>query len=137
MKWCITILAVAALAAPAGAQTPPSGGVFHPRLVQSEPLATGNRLQATILRLRPYVERHRTDPAWIVSRLQMYWQGRHTQVYVKDSLYDHADGQAPVPTVRFTGGRDSNTAYLTPRLEDVKPYMGENDLLYLQNRDMP
>lgn len=88
-------------------------------------------------RVQPYVERHRSDPQWIVSRLQMYWQGRHTQVFVKNGYYDHAAGTAPAPTVRFTGARDSATIYLSPRLEDVKPYMGEGDKLYLQNREAP
>ncbi|MEO7494407.1 MAG: six-hairpin glycosidase, partial [Massilia sp.] len=97
--------------------------------------ATARQLAALIARVQPYVDRHATEPAWITSRLQMYWQGRHTQVYVKNSVYDHADGQAPAPTVRFTGARDSATAYATPKLEDVKPYMGENDLLWLQNKN--
>ncbi|CAN7305823.1 heparinase II/III family protein [Pseudoduganella sp. LjRoot289] len=87
--------------------------------------------------VQPYVARHAGDPAWIVSRLQMYWQAKHTQVYVKNGYYDHAEGTAPVATVRFTGARDTSTAYATPKLEDVKPYMGENDLLYLQNRSAP
>jgi hypothetical protein len=117
------------LAAPAAAQP----AARQPRLLQAE-AGQGTDPAALKARVLPYVERHRSDPAWIVSRLQMYWQGRHTQVFIKDSLYHHAEGQAPVPTVRFTGGRDTATAYATPRLEDVKPYMGENDLLYLQSK---
>lgn len=105
------------------------------RLAQ-DPAAAG--LYAAIrARVMPYVERHRSDPAWIVSRLQMYWQEKRTTVFVKDGIYDHAEGAAPVPTVRFTGGRDTATAYTTPRLEDVKPYMGERDLLFLQNKTLP
>jgi hypothetical protein len=92
---------------------------------------------AIVARVRPYVERHRTDPAWIVSRLQMYWQAHSTRVFVKNGVYDHAEGSAPVPTVRFTGTRDAASSYFTPKLEDVKPYMGERDLLWLQNRDAP
>jgi len=95
------------------------------------------RYDAIVARVRPYVERHRTDPAWIVSRLQMYWQAHSTRVFVKNGVYDHAEGSAPVPTVRFTGTRDAASAYFTPKLEDVKPYMGERDLLWLQNRDAP
>ncbi|WP_306392202.1 heparinase II/III domain-containing protein [Telluria beijingensis] len=97
--------------------------------------AAAAKLEAIRARLEPHVARHGGDPAWIVSRLQMYWQSKASTVHVKDSLYHHASGTAPVPTVRFTGGRDSKTAYATPRLEDVKPYMGENDLLYLQNKE--
>ncbi|SFU56285.1 heparinase II/III domain-containing protein [Pseudoduganella namucuonensis] len=99
--------------------------------------AKASMLEALKSRVQPYVERHRGDPAWIVSRLQMYWQARHTQVYVKNGYYDHASGAAPVPTVRFTGARDTATDYQTPKLEDVKPYMGENDLLYLQRKNAP
>jgi hypothetical protein len=95
------------------------------------------RYDAIVARVRPYVERHRTDPAWIVSRLQMYWQAHSTQVFVKNGVYDHAEGSAPVPTVRFTGTRDAASAYFTPKLEDVKPYMGEGDLLWLQHRNAP
>lgn len=95
------------------------------------------RYAALIARVRPYVDRHRTDPAWIVSRLQMYWQSHSTKVFVKNGVYDHAEGSAPVPTVRFTGTRDATSSYFTPALEDVKPYMGERDLLWLQNRDAP
>ena len=95
------------------------------------------RYAALVARVRPYVDRHRTDPAWIVSRLQMYWQSHSTKVFVKNGVYDHAEGSAPVPTVRFTGTRDANSGYFTPKLEDVKPYMGERDLLWLQNRDAP
>ena len=95
------------------------------------------RYDALVARVRPYVERHRTDPAWIVSRLQMYWQAHSTKVFVKNGVYDHAEGSAPVPTVRFTGTRDASSSYFTPKLEDVKPYMGERDLLWLQNRDAP
>lgn len=93
--------------------------------------------EAVKARVQAYVERHKSDPDWIVSRLQMYWQGKHTKVFVKNGYYDHAEGQAPVPTVRYTGARDSSTAYAVPALEDVKPYMGEGDRLYLQNRNAP
>lgn len=95
------------------------------------------QLQAIEQRVRPYVERHADDPAWIVSRLQMYWQSHSTQVFVKNGVYDHATGRAPAPTVRFTGTRDAASAYFTPKLEDVKPYMGERDLLWLQNKGAP
>jgi len=99
--------------------------------------ARARQLAALKARVQPYVDRHRSEPDWVVSRLQMYWQSHATNVYVKSGFYDHADGRAPVPTVRFSGARDSSTAYLTPKLEDVKPYMGEGDKLYLQNRSIP
>lgn len=95
------------------------------------------QLQALTQRLQPYVSRHQREPDWIVSRLQMYWQSHSTDVFIKNGAYDHAEGHAPVPTVRFNGTRESASQYFTPRLEDVKPYMGERDMLWLQNRDAP
>jgi hypothetical protein len=138
---CGVMLACAALPSlpAAGAQLAP-GAKDGPAALRArlETSADARRqFDAVKARVQPYVDRHRDDPAWIVSRLQMYWQGKHTQVFVKNGHYDHAAGAAPVPTVRFTGARDSTTVYMTPRLEDVKPYMGEGDKLYLQNRDAP
>ncbi|MFT7772163.1 heparinase II/III family protein [Roseateles sp.] len=141
--WLVTLTLLVPTAASLAQPLPPPGAVggaplpsaaaVRERLGQeSERMARLDQLRKS---LQPYVARHRTDPQWLVSRLQMYWQGRHTQVFVKNSLYDHAEGQAPVPTVRFTGARDTATAYLTPKLEDVKPYMGENDKLWLQRRE--
>lgn len=135
-------VAAVALAALAAHAEPPAavGGAPLPTLAEVQArLSNDADRTARLARLRedmqPYLSRHRSDPAWITSRLQMYWQAHSTRVFVKNSLYDHAEGQAPVPTVRFTGGRDTATDYLTPRLEDVKPYMGENDQLWLQRRD--
>ncbi|HEY8781587.1 MAG TPA: heparinase II/III family protein [Mucilaginibacter sp.] len=85
----------------------------------------------------PYVNRHVTDSTWILSRLQMYWQSNATDVFVKNGAYAYSSGKAPVPTVRFTGTRDAVTSYMRPKLEDIKPYMGDNDKLYLQNGALP
>jgi hypothetical protein len=131
---CVLLLLAAGAApaaAPAAAQVQGEAAALHAAPAQD----AAARMEAMRVRVAPYVERHRTDPAWITSRLQMYWQGRHTDVYVKDSLYHHAEGSAPVPTVRFTGGRDSATAYATPALEEVRPFMGEGDLLYLRHKE--
>ena len=84
-------------------------------------------------RLAPYVKRHGTDPDWIVSRLQMYWDNKYEEVYVKGMDFSHGEGKAPVPTVRFSGSRDWATDYLVPDIEDVKPYMDDERGLYLQN----
>jgi hypothetical protein len=144
----LRLVLVAALAWHTAANAAPSGpqarlvpgaaagpSALRQRLVQEPALA--QQLEALKNRVQPYVERHQREPDWILSRLQMYWQSHSTQVYVKNGVYDHAEGKAPVPTVRFTGTRDAATAYATPKLEDIKPYMGENDLLYLQNRSLP
>ena len=83
--------------------------------------------------IEPFVERHKTDPDWIVSRLQMYWKTKYKRVFVNGMDFSHGEGSAPVPTVRFSGSRDWATDYLQPELEDIKPYMDDERGLYLQN----
>lgn len=85
-------------------------------------------------KIDPHVERHESDPKWMVSRLQMYWKTKATNVYVNGVDYSHADGKAPVPTVRFSGSRNPTTAYGKPQLEDIVPYMDDPRGLYLPNR---
>ncbi|RED94662.1 hypothetical protein [Marinoscillum furvescens] len=85
-------------------------------------------------RIDAHVERHVSDPEWMVSRLMMYWKTKATNVYVEGIYYSHADGEAPVPTVRFTGSRDYTTDYAMPELEDILPYMNDERGLYLVNR---
>nr|WKN34560.1 hypothetical protein K4G66_19485 [Tunicatimonas sp. TK19036] len=85
-------------------------------------------------RIDEHVERHVTDPEWMVSRLQMYWNTRATNVYINGIYYSHADGEAPVPTVRLCGSRDYTTPYGKPKLEDIKPYMDDPRGLWLPNR---
>lgn len=83
--------------------------------------------------LVPFVNRHQTDPEWIVSRLQMYWNEKYSKVWVKGMDFSHGEGKAPVPTVRFSGSRDWATDYLRPALKDIKPNMDDERGLYLQN----
>lgn len=83
--------------------------------------------------VNPYVERHQTDPMWITSRLQMYWQTKYKRVYVNGMDFSHGEGEAPVPTVRFSGSRDWDTDYSVPAIADIKPYMDDPRGLYLQN----
>lgn len=87
--------------------------------------------------LDEYVNRHQTDSTWMVSRLQMYWKTKATDVFIKGGVYDHAEGQAPVPTVRFTGTRDAVTSYGAPKLEDIQPFMDDPRGLYYVNRAKP
>ena len=77
----------------------------------------------------PYVERHVTDPEWIVSRLAMYWkEGEHyTQCYLKDENWDRGEGNAPVPTVRMPGMRTWNNYFNVP-LEERTPYNETGDM---------
>ncbi|SHJ76149.1 hypothetical protein SAMN04488028_1011142 [Reichenbachiella agariperforans] len=85
-------------------------------------------------RIDEHVERHVSDPEWMVSRLMMYWQSKANNVYVEGIYYSHADGEAPVPTVRYTGSRDYTTDYAMPALEDILPYMDDERGLYLVNK---
>lgn len=85
-------------------------------------------------RIDKHVKRHEKDPEWMVSRLQMYWKTKAANVYIKGVYYSHADGEAPVPTVRFTGARDYTTDYTMPDLEDIIPYMDDERGLYLRNK---
>tara|TARA_R110001592_G_scaffold88911_2_gene261641 strand:- start:1723 stop:4470 length:2748 start_codon:yes stop_codon:yes gene_type:complete len=85
-------------------------------------------------KLDVYVDRHVTDKEWIVSRLQMYWNSKATNVYVNGIHYSHADGKAPVPTVKFTGSRDATTNYGRPSIEDILPYMDDPRGIYLPNK---
>jgi hypothetical protein len=79
-----------------------------------------------------YVDRHQTDPEWIISRMQMYWDTHYERVYVKGDAFLHGTGRAPVPTVKFAGHRDPATDYAIPSLEDTQPYMDKKGM-YLQN----
>lgn len=85
-----------------------------------------NQLQNKI---DPYVERHKTDPQWIVSRLAMYWkEGEHyTQCYLKKQNWDRGEGNAPVPTVRMPGMRTWNKYDNVP-LAERTPYNETGDM---------
>lgn len=85
-------------------------------------------------RVDEHVERHVNDPKWMVSRLQMHWKSKATNIYINGVYYSHADGEAPVPTVRFAGARDYTTNYTMPDLEDIIPYMDDERGLYLRNK---
>ncbi|WP_205510026.1 heparinase II/III domain-containing protein [Longitalea arenae] len=93
--------------------------------------------EQSIGNLEAYVNRHQSDSSWIVSRLQMYWKSKSTDVFIKGGVYDHAEGEAPVPTVRFTGTRDAVSSYGAPKLEDLVPYMDDPRGLYYVNRSKP
>ncbi len=81
-----------------------------------------------------YVKQHVSDPTWMPSRLQMHWKTKASNIYIKGITYSHADGEAPVPTVRFAGSRDGTTPYFAPKLEDILPYMDDPRGLYYHNR---
>ena len=87
--------------------------------------------------VKPYVDRHQSDPEWIVSRLQMHWKTHYERTFVNGQVWSHGEGRAPVPTVRFAGGRDWAVPYARPSLEDVRPYDEDERGIWLQNRRKP
>ena len=75
------------------------------------------------------------EPEWLVSRLQMYWNSRATDVFIKGEVFSHAGGEAaPAPTVRYTGTRAATSAYARPALEDILPYMDDERGVYFHNK---
>ncbi|RED94632.1 heparinase II/III domain-containing protein [Marinoscillum furvescens] len=86
-------------------------------------------------RIDAYIARCQDDPNWLVSRLQMNWKTKHDKVYLRGGDFSHSAGEAPVPTVRFSGTRDWATAYSRPPLEDVQPYVDDERGMYLQHRE--
>ncbi len=62
------------------------------------------------------------DPAWLLSRLQMYWQSHATDIYINGEELDHVEGHAPVPTVRYVANRNGISAFARPPLEEIPPY---------------
>ncbi len=86
-------------------------------------------------RIDPYVARTEKQPDWMLSRLMMYWKSRATDVYIRGGVYSHADGQAPVPTVRFGSTRGVGSPYKRPKLEQIVPYMDDTRGVYFLNTD--
>lgn len=98
----------------------------------------GEIMESAHKQVDKYVDIHTSDPEWVISRLQMYWKNHYTQPYINGARYSRAEGSAPVPTVRFTGGRDWATDWATPSLEETLPYMEyRDDQIYLQNNKKP
>lgn len=86
-------------------------------------------------RIDAYIARCQDDPNWLVSRLQMNWKTKHDKVYLRGGDFSHSAGEAPVPTVRYSGTRDWATNYAKPALEDVLPYFDDERGMYLQHRE--
>lgn len=88
-------------------------------------------------RIDPYVEKTRDEPDWLLSRLMMYWKSKATQVYINGGVYSHADGEAPVPTVRFGSTRGINGPFRRSELENIIPYMDDTKGVYFHNTAKP
>ncbi|WP_044237039.1 heparinase II/III domain-containing protein [Flexithrix dorotheae] len=82
-----------------------------------------------------YIQLCEQDSTWLVSRLQMNWKTKHSNVYLKGGDFSHSDGEAPVPTVRYSGTRDWATDYKKPALEEVEPYFDDERGYYLENKN--
>ena len=84
-------------------------------------------------RINPYVEKTQKESDWLLSRLMMYWKSKATQVYINGGVYSHADGEAPVPTVRFGSTRGVSSSFKRPKIEDIIPYMDDTKGVYFHN----
>ena len=86
--------------------------------------------EAMVEKLTPFVERHKTDAEWILSRYMMNWgEGKYyTDFYVnRKSVIDKMEGNAPYPTVRVaTYGvnpvNPEGDSYRLPPIEEWVPY---------------
>ena len=89
-----------------------------------------NTFDGMVERLTPYVERHQTDPEWILSRYMMNrMPGKYyTDFYGKQSLtIDSMSGNAPFPTIRValfsrTPVNEEGQSYRLPPIEELTPY---------------
>jgi len=90
-------------------------------------------LQGILNRIDPYVEKTQVQKDWMSSRLMMYWKSKATNVYINGGVYSHADGEAPLPTVRFGSTRGVSSPFTRPKIEDIIPYMDDTKGVYFQN----
>src|SRR5690606_17049284 len=60
-----------------------------------------------------------------------------TQVYINGGVYAKADGEAPVPTVRFGSSRGIGSPFNRPALADIIPYMDDTKGVYFRNSSKP
>ncbi|MEO9513473.1 MAG: heparinase II/III family protein [Flavobacteriaceae bacterium] len=84
--------------------------------------------------LEKYLNYCKEDPTWLVSRLQMNWKTKHDKVFLRSGNFSYSEGEAPVPTVRYSGTRDWATDYRPPSLEGVQPYFDDPRGMYLEHK---
>jgi len=84
-----------------------------------------------VSKLQPYVDRHQSDPEWILSRYLMNWAPgkRYTQFFSDEDGTKLIDwlGDAPVPTVRVTTHKrgpvsKNGYAFRVPSIDNLIPY---------------
>lgn len=117
----------------------------HPRLLTTdaykpmlekqiaEELWSRQVLDGILNRIDPYVDKTQKQSDWLLSRLMMYWTSHATNVYINGGVYARADGEAPVPTVRFGSTRGVSSPIKRPKLEEIIPYMDDTKGIYFQN----
>lgn len=92
--------------------------------------------------VEPYVQRHKTEPEWILGRYQMYRTPgkRYTKVYSDDegTALVRFEGDAPVPTVKVSSHKRSpitsdGYGYKMPTIEELKPNDTSTKMLLTSN----
>lgn len=75
---------------------------------------------------------------WLADRLQMHWNSRAAQTYVKGNFFSHcAVDSAPAPTVRMAGARSHATDYARPNLRELPPKADYPQGMWLRNNKLP
>ncbi|GAA5221665.1 heparinase II/III family protein [Membranihabitans marinus] len=92
-------------------------------------------IEAKKKNLEKYLKFCEVESDYLLSRLQMYWKNRYTDVFIKGGDFSHGSGQAAVATVRYSGSRDWATDYIAPKLEDVIPYYDDDRGMYLMHKE--
>ena len=80
-----------------------------------------------------------SGPRWLASRLQMRWNSRAPQEWVKGAFFAYADGDtAPAPTVMMSGARSHATNYARPKPGELKAYGSDDPRgMFLVNNALP
>lgn len=81
-----------------------------------------------------------SGPHWLESRLQMHWNTRARQEYIKGENYAGvAEGiPAEAPTVHLSGARSHATNYARPSIAELPPYGSDDPRgMYLANNTLP
>lgn len=101
--------------------------------------AADDAASAEAHRLRERVDRYAdSGSTWLSSRLQMFWNSRAADVYIRGEAYDHAGGDTmPAPTVMYNGARSHATKYARPTLEELTPYGSDDPRgMWLRNNSL-
>lgn len=76
---------------------------------------------------------------WLASKLQMRWDGKESQEYIKGEFFSHAGGEAaPRATVMLNGARSHATSYQRPDIRELPAYgSGRPEGMWLRNNSLP